>query len=335
VELSDADQLSRLIAYVEGLVQSSVSLSDLKKLSGGAIQENWAFDVHVQMGKWAGDHQWVLRQDAASQVAASQGRAEEYKLLKVAKDAGVQVPTPISLCEDNAVLGRPFFLMQRLQGTAAGHVLTKGDAKPKLVRTLAQNLARIHSIGHERQELSFLGEAPSNPALNSVAQYRFYLDAINAEQPAIEFGLAWLQRNAPEPSRVTLCHRDYRTGNLMVDGDNLSGILDWEFSGWGDPMEDVGWICAKCWRFRGQGKEVGGLGSRQDFYQAYEQESGYSIDPNEIKYWEVMAHVRWATIACQQAARHTSGKELSLELALTGYVVPELEYEILQMTKEG
>jgi hypothetical protein len=48
-----------------------------------------------------------------------------------------------------------------------------------------------------------------------------------------------------------------------------------------------------------------------------------------------MAHVRWATIACQQAARHTSGKELSLELALTGYVVPELEYEILQMTKEG
>ena len=216
--LTDADRQSRLNTYVEGLVQSSVSLSELKKLSGGAIQENWALDVHVETGKWAGDHQWVLRQDAVSQVAASQGRAEEYQLLKIAKDAGVEVPTPVSLCEDDAVLGRTFFLMHRVQGTAAGHVLTKGDAKPKLVRALAQNLARIHSIGHERQELLFLGEVPSNPALHSVAQYRSYLDAINAQQPAIEFGLAWLQRNAPETTRVTLCHRDYRTGNLMVDG---------------------------------------------------------------------------------------------------------------------
>ena len=333
MSLSNLDKQSKLIAYISNVVRSPVSLSGLKKLSGGAIQENWALDVHVQTGGWAGNHEWVLRQDAASQVDASGGRAEEYQLLKIAKASGVDVPITINLCEDQAILGQPFFLMQRLKGTAAGHILTKGDEKLKLVRSLAQNLARIHSIDPIQQELLFLGEAPSNPALNSVAQYRSYLDAINAKQPAIEFGLAWLKENAPEPSRVTLCHRDYRTGNFMVNGEKLTGILDWEFSGWSDPMEDVGWICAKCWRFRGKDKEVGGLGSRQVFYKAYEQVSGYSINPKEIKYWEVMAHVRWATIACQQAARHYLGEELSLELALTGYLVPELEYEILKMTE--
>ena len=330
--LSNVDQQSKLIAYISNVVRSPVSLSGLKKLSGGAIQENWALDVYVETGDLAGHHEWVLRQDAASQVEASGGRAEEYQLLKVAKASGVEVPMTINLCEDKAILGQPFFLMHRLKGTAAGHVLTKGGEKLELVRSLAQNLARIHSIDPIEQELLFLGEAPSNPALHSVTQYRSYLDAINAKQPAIEFGLAWLQENAPEPNRVTLCHRDYRTGNFMVNGGDLTGILDWEFSGWSDPMEDVGWICAKCWRFRGKDKEVGGLGPRQVFYKAYEQLSGHSINPEEIKYWEVMAHVRWATIACQQAARHYLGEELSLELALTGYLVPELEYEILKMT---
>jgi aminoglycoside phosphotransferase (APT) family kinase protein len=335
VDLSNIDQQSKLITYISNFVRSRVTLSGLKKLSGGAIQENWALDVHVEIGDWAGDHEWVLRQDAVSKVEASVGRAEEYQLLKVAKASGVEVPVAINLCEDKAILGQPFFLMSRLKGTAAAHVLTKGGEKLKLVRSLAQNLARIHSIDPIQQELSFLGEAPRNPALHSVTQYRSYLDAINAKQPAIEFGLAWLQENAPEPNRVTLCHRDYRTGNFMVNGGDLTGILDWEFSGWSDPMEDIGWICAKCWRFREKDKEVGGLGSRQVFYKAYEQVSGHSINPQEIKYWEVMAHVRWATIACQQSARHYLGEELSLELALTGYIVPELEYEILKMAGES
>lgn len=333
--LNDSLNQSKLVTYIAGVADSPVNIFALRKLSGGAIQENWALDIEVAQGPWSGVHQLVLRQDSPSKVAASLTRADEFHLLKAAKRAGVQVPTPCFLCEDPTVLGRPFFLMHRLAGTAAGHALTKGDPQPALVRELARNLARIHSINPAEPELAFLGAPPPDPAKRAIADYRRYLDDMGAQRPAIEYGLAWLQRHAPDPGRITLCHRDYRTGNLMVDGAHLTGILDWEFAGWSDPMEDIGWFMAKCWRFGAQQREAGGIGAREDFYSAYEQQTSLPLNRAEVRYWEVMAHVRWATIACQQAARHSSGAEISLELALTGYVVPELEYEILQMTGEG
>ncbi|NQW01134.1 MAG: phosphotransferase family protein [Rhodospirillales bacterium] len=333
--LNQPETRSKLAAYVARVADSPVEITETRKLSGGAIQENWALDVVVERGSWAGAHQLVLRQDSATQVAASRGRSDEFYLLKAAHAAGVRVPTPCFLCEDPDVLGRPFFLMHRLAGTAAGHRLTKADDNPDLIRELAENLARIHTILPTQPGLAFLGTASPEPALQAVRDYRAYLDAMGAQRPAIEYGLAWLQENAPTSDAITLCHRDYRTGNLMVDDNHLSGILDWEFAGWGDPLEDIGWFMAKCWRFGANHKEAGGLGARDHFYAAYEHQAGQTIDRTQIQYWEVMAHVRWATIACQQAARHRSGAEVSLELALTGYVVPELEYEILQMTGAG
>jgi aminoglycoside phosphotransferase (APT) family kinase protein len=107
--------------------------------------------------------------------------------------------------------------------------------------------------------------------------------------------------------------------------------LDWEFAGWGDGAEDIGWFCAACWRFGNDELEAGGVATRGDFYRGYERESGTRVDPDAVHYWEVAAHVRWAAIALLQADRHLSGAESSLELALTSHLVPELEYEILAL----
>ena len=71
------------------------------------------------------------------------------------------------------------------------------------------------------------------------------------------------------------------------------------------------------------------MGSREAFYRGYERVSGKSIDRELIPYWEIMATVRWAIIALQQGERHTSGEEVSLELALTGRMVPEMELDVL------
>jgi aminoglycoside phosphotransferase (APT) family kinase protein len=118
----------------------------------------------------------------------------------------------------------------------------------------------------------------------------------------------------------------------MVDEHGLTAVLDWEFSAWGDPLEDIGWFCAKCWRF-GQPGEAGGIGAREDFYRGYESVADKRLDRSLVHYWEVMAHLNWAAIAIQQAERHVSGEERSLMLALTGHIVPELEYEVLAMTE--
>ena len=325
---------ARLRDFLTDQAGGAVEITDLRRLPGGAIQENWLLDISVTDGEWAGDHELVLRLDAASTVAASHGRAEEYVLLKEAHRAGVTVPRPcLSSAGDDAVLGRPFYVMHRIRGEAAGHRLVKQGPTEALVRELGRELARIHSITPPNEALSFLALPDVSPALDAVARYRRYLDDLGNPRPALEWGLRWLELTAPGKSEIVLCHRDFRTGNYMVEDGGLTGILDWEFAGWGEPEEDIAWFCAKCWRFGAVDLEAGGIAPRGPFTEAYEEASGRAIDSSRVAYWEVMAHVRWAVIACQQAARHLSGAEESLELALTQHLVPELELEVLRLTE--
>lgn len=327
------DGTDRLRDFLAEAAESAVEITDFRRLPGGAIQENWLLDITVAGGAWAGDHELVLRRDAASAVAPSHGRVDEFALLKEARRAGVTVPTPCLLGADGDILGRPFFIVHRLAGEAAGHRLVKRPPSDALAGALGAELARIHSIRPPSDALSFLPLPVETPALDAVARYRGYLDDLGESRPALEWGLRWLQRNAPEKGDIVLCHRDFRTGNYMVsDSGELAGILDWEFAGWGEPEEDIAWFCARCWRFGAVEREAGGIASRAPFHEGYEKASGRRIDPDRVAYWEVMAHVRWAVIARQQARRHLSGAEESLELALTAHVVPELELEVLGLT---
>lgn len=324
---------AHLEAYLGGLAGGCVAITALEMLPGGAIQENWLLDISIDGGKWSGAHKLVLRKDARSQVATSHSRAQEFALLKLAKRADVTVPVPCLLSTDETILGAPFFLMHRVSGISSGRMLVKRPLNNNLACQLGIQLARIHSIGWNKT-LSFLPAIEGTPALIAVENYRRYLDELDQARPPLEWGLKWLELNAPDKGDVVLCHRDFRTGNYMVseDGD-LTGILDWEFAGWGEPEEDIGWFCAKCWRFGANNRDAGGIADRGSFYEAYEKESGRNIDTARVDYWETMAHVRWAVIACQQAARHVSGEQLSLELALTQHLVPELELEILIRTQ--
>ena len=125
--------------------------------------------------------------------------------------------------------------------------------------------------------------------------------------------MRWLETHLPAPVPPVLCHRDFRTGNYLLDGARLTGILDWEFAGWGDPDEDIGWFCCKGWRFARLDREAGGIAERAPFYRGYESESGAVIDPDRVRFWEVLANVRWAVIALQQSDRHLLGGERSLD----------------------
>ena len=121
----------------------------------------------------------------------------------------------------------------------------------------------------------------------------------------------------------------------MIDETGLTAILDWEFAGWSDPHEDIGWFHAMCWRFSGRDKPAGGVGTRTAFARGYESVAGVSIDPVRCRYWEVHAHLRWAVIALQQGDRYLLGNERTLDLGLTGRRPSEMELEILRMTAPG
>ncbi|MBK8907355.1 MAG: phosphotransferase family protein [Rhodospirillales bacterium] len=331
------EQLERFLAEAAGA--DRVAIAALERMPGGAIQDNWRADADIAGGPFAGRLEVVVRADPDAVPAVSHDRREEFFLLKAAHEAGVTVPEPLWLCDDPAVLGRPFFVMRRVRGVAAGHRIVKdyslGGDRASLANRLGGELARIHSIRPPRPDLAFLKVPDEPPALEAVGDYRAHLDAHGEPRPALELGLEWLERNAPPAGDVVLCHRDFRTGNYMVDESGITGILDWEFADWGDPLEDVGWFCARCWRFGAVDRPAGGIGTRDAFCDGYEQVAGRTLERDRIGYWEVMAHMRWAVIALQQATRHLSGEQTSLELALTGHIVPELELQILDMTEEG
>jgi aminoglycoside phosphotransferase (APT) family kinase protein len=328
------EQVAAFVAQATGARAAEVVRWE--RLSGGAIQENVAIDVRLDGGSHAGIRQWVLRCDAPSSVATSRSRAEEFALLAAAHAAGVRVPRPLWL----STRSQPrFFVMERMPGIAAGHRLVKDDSlvpdRDRLAADLGHDLARLHAVRPPQATLDFLGEPPPHPALERIATYRRDLEALGAAgvNPVLEWGLRWCELHAPAARESVLLHRDYRTGNYLVHEGRLAAVLDWEFAGWGDPLEDIGWLFARCWRFGRNDRVAGGIGPAQAFLDAYREGSGNIVAESRTIYWQVMAHVRWAVIALQQAERHRSGAQSSLELALTAHIVPELEWEILELTK--
>lgn len=315
-----------------------IEITGAKLLSGGAIQENWLLDLIVQDGRLDGLEQAVLRTDAASGVDESHGRVEEFRLLSAGFDAGMTVPEPLALEPEASVIGKPFYIMRKADGTANPRMLTRDIAldphRTDLAQQIGQEMARLHSIQQPRPDLAFLGDTPANPAAQRIAELYGFLDSLPKAYPALEWGLRWLELNRPISNAPVLCHRDFRTGNYMVANGKLTGVLDWEFAGWSDPLEDIGWFCARCWRFGADDREAGGIGSREDLYTGYEEEAGSALDWSLVPYWEVLATVRWGAIAILQGERHNSGAERSIELALTGRKAAEMELDILQQIGE-
>lgn len=305
------------------------------KLSGGAIQENWGLDVVADGVR----HVLVLRRDAPATIPASRSRAEEYAFVRAAWEAGVCVPRPVGFCDDPAVIGRPFSLVERVGGVGYGPKIVRdpklGGDRAELGRELGRQLARIHSILPGPGLAEILGTPPEDAARAKIDLMRRWLDQMGVVRPGLEWALRWAERHAPAPGEVTLTHQDFRTGNFMIDEAGLTAILDWEFAALSDPMSDLGWFCAECWRFSRPDLEGGGLCRREDFYAGYAEASGRMIDPARVRWWEAMAHVRWAVIALQQGYRHDSGVERSLFLALTGRVADSVELIALRMTAPG
>jgi len=328
------DELHSWLASVAAA--EKVDIESVKPLTGGAIQENWRVECVIDGGPHAGRQSFVIRSDAASSVDSSLSRSEEFKVLSVAHSVGVTVPEPLWLCEDMEVMGRIFYVMRLVEGFGLGPKIVKdsqlGGDRETLVEQLGRELARIHSIRPPHDDLEFLRRPDNHPAMDVISVLRQHLDSLGEDRPMLEWGLRWAELNLPPSPEITLVHQDFRTGNYLVDENGLTAILDWEFTGWGDPMSDLGWFCAKCWRFSRPDLEAGGIASRRIFYDAYEASSGRSIDDQAVTFWEVVAHIRWGVIALQQAHRHLSGSQQSLELALSGRLLPELEFEVLNMT---
>jgi aminoglycoside phosphotransferase (APT) family kinase protein len=301
----------------------------------------FSVDLEIEGGSSPGIFALVLRRDLGGRIyEQSLERGEEFRVIVAARDARVLVPRARWLCEDPEVLGAPFFLQDRIEGVTIGRRIVKeptlAAARAKLPSQMAEELAKIHRI--DTTPLSFLPRPPDevSAASNDMKGLYALLDRARDPHPAIELTLAWLAKHLPVGAEQTFVHGDFRIGNLMVGLDGLAGVLDWEFARIGDPIEDLAWPLVRSWRFGVDKLEMGGIGERSPYLEAYAKASGREVHPSHVRFWEIMGNVKWAVGCISQADRHLSGQAPSVELASLGRKTAEMELDMLDLIdREG
>jgi len=304
---SPTESLRRDLSAVLGVP----TVDGLERLSGGASRETWRFAV--------GDRPLILQRQ---RPGSPRDLAVEVAALRAARAAGVPVPEVITSGGPDA-LGQPFMVLAAIEGETIARKLLRDDtfrgARTVLVEQMAQALAAIHRVGAD--------DVAGLPETDQVQQYRTALDDLGEPHPTFELALRWLDDHRPSTARRTLVHGDFRLGNLMVGPDGLRAVLDWELTHAGDPVEDLGWLCVRAWRF-GSAEPVAGVGGYDALLEAYAKASGVHVSRDELRWWEVLGTTKWGIMCVLQAATHLTGVSRSHELAAIGRRVCENEHDV-------
>ena len=252
-DTSDPRVLADLLAgRLTEVLGQPAGVADVRRLTGGASRETWAFTALLGQGA---PRRLVLRRDPPG-TGRPEGMALEARVLAVAARAGVAVPPLLDAGTDPAVVGSPYLIMDHVDGETIARRLLRDPqyerARAGLAAELGRTLARIHAIAPE----AVPGLAADEPLEGLRAAY----GELGEPLPTVEIALKWLERHRPDDVAPTVVHGDFRTGNLIIDPTGLRAVLDWERVHSGDPREDLGWLCVKCWRF-GSPHPVGGFGS--------------------------------------------------------------------------
>lgn len=333
----DVDDLrERLERFITREAGAAARVEELRQLPGGASREIWSFDAVID-GERLG---LILRRDPGSSTMQTQ-RREEYHIQRAAHAAGVPVPRPYWLAEDDAELGAPSYVMARVEGETLPRRLLRDDAyagaRAALTVQLGATLARIHAVDVATPALAFLAAPPpgESPGLAELERYEQIFRGIAPEpHPVFELAFRWLRARLPDAAHRTLVHGDYRVGNIMFGAEGLRAVLDWELAHVGDPAEDLGWLCVRAWRFGNDHLPVGGIGTRDALLAAYRAAGGAPVDLERVRFWEVFGNLKWATICIAQAKTHLDGLVKSVELASLGRRTAETELELLELVRD-
>lgn len=334
---ADIDLAQALSELLGRAWSATVRVEKLTRLSGGASRETWAFEA--QRGADP-PRPWILRRDfpaaAAPTLAGLVGNTDaldrrgEYELCRHLADAGLPVPRPVALADAQSGLG-PSFVMECVDGEALPQRILRDDAfaavRERLGPQVARALARLHALDAER-----LPPLPAEPPGMQIELCRRLIDLGPTPRPIFELAHRWLREHLPpDPPALTLVHGDFRTGNFLVGPDGLRAILDWEYAHRGDPAEDLAFLCLKPWRFGHLDRAAGGFARRDDFFRVYEQERGEAVDPERVRFWEVLGNLKWGALCVARAMLHLRGVGRSVEVAAIGRRVAETEYDLLEL----
>lgn len=296
--------------------------AEVRRLTGGASREIYAVRATDHAGR---ESSAVLRRDPPGRGEADRIRAE-VACLRAAAAAGVPVPQVLA-CGDTAPgIDAPYLVMNTVPGESIPRKLQRDPGFAAVRARLAEDLGYVLGLVH-RTPVATLTALDDRDPLDVIE--KTYRD-LSEPRPAVEIGLRWLRDHRPPDRPACLVHGDFRLGNLLIDADGIRGVLDWELAHLGNPIEDLGWLCVRAWRF-GAAAPVGGLGTRDQLLDGYRRATGERPSAAELHWWEVFGTLKWLVLSRFQAERHLGGAEHSLELAAIGRRVCESEYDLLDV----
>lgn len=336
------DLFRRLLLFLRRWYGGEVEIQALRLLAGGGHRQTWAFDAHVRAEDGAVRVlPLVYRSDAAFLKVGFLPREQEYKVLRAAYLEGVPAPRVHPLVDDpRQACQVEMLVMNRIEGeTVARRILREEaytEARQRMTAQMGAILARIHAIPVEEHGLGDLSAPPSgrSPAEHEVDRWEeFYRSVMVNPQPVYELAFRWLRRNVPRESRRAFVHGDFRLGNFIVGPEGIRAVIDWEQAHVGDPVEELGWVCVRSWRFGNDYLPVAGLGTRETLRRAYQEAGGSSVDDESWRFWEIFGNLRWGVFCVWQAHRALYGGEPHIDHAMAGRRVAETQWEILRLVE--
>jgi len=326
----DADPfVSSMRAFVRDRLGGTLQEGSLERLTGGASQETWAFEMH---GPSAGNTKLILRRVPTGVALADVGIGPEREawLMQRAGVAGVPVPAVVRVLEPRDQLGRGF-ISARVDGETLAVRINRDERlsaiRPHLARQCGTVLAGIHAI-----DLSDAPELPYRPARVQLFDLEQLHRNAPVRSPTFELALRWLSLNLPEEDGVRcLVHGDFRNGNLIIAPDGVRAVLDWELAHIGDPVEDIAYITLNSWRFGTIDKPVGGFGEYQQLLDGYVAAGMPRPSNATIRFWQIMGSLRWGLVCWEMARPPEPDTAVTVERAMIGRRASEVELDLLDL----
>jgi aminoglycoside phosphotransferase (APT) family kinase protein len=324
-----ADQINSLEnkfkAYLKTKIPEAqnLALANFTKMTEGFSYETYLVDAQWHIGGNRVSQGFAIRRVPEAGAVEPYNIEAHYKILEVIENTPVPAPKPYWLELDETKLGRPFFVMEKVEGEVPitwgfeqHEVFRDPKRRLKMARNLIQVLADYQAIDWRKTCTDFLPvpRKPTDPAEfelerweNNIQKFKIY------PQPLLKEAYFWLRRNKPQTPVFTLTHGDFRLGNFIWREDGIVAFLDWEMPGIGDPMSDLAWLCLKIFRSPNSNLMCM-LIEREDLYRYYEELTGFKVDENRIFYWEVMAYFKLASVFISAVRAFSDGKNRDVRL---------------------
>jgi aminoglycoside phosphotransferase (APT) family kinase protein len=270
-----------------------------------------------------GDQELVLRRPPfGAKIKSAHDMGREYKILSSLVTIYPKAPRPLLFCDDESVLGAPFYIMTRLEGIILRPQMPEEmNPPPELMGQIADsfisNLVELNGVDFQGAGLADLGRPEGYVQRQIEGWTRRYQNSRTDEILEMERTAGWLAENSPAESGAALIHNDYKYDNIVLDPADWSqiiGVLDWEMTTIGDPLMDLG-TSLGYWVQRDDPQEIQALQfspttlpgnpTRQELVDRYQQLSGREVD--NIVFYYVYGLFKLAVIVQQIYYRYKKG----------------------------